>query len=234
MEVVVAQEETPTVVLVHGAWHGPWAWSEVERRLAGEGVDVVTVDLPSVGEDTSALGDLDADAEAVRAAIDAVDGPVVVVAHSYGGAPTTQGAAGAGNVAHIVYLTAFMLDEGESLFGLVGEVAPDWWQVSDDGESLMPGRPEEIFFNDVPSDATRAAVGQLAPQSMAAVKAPVRAVAWRDVPTTYVICDRDNAIPVPAQEMLAGRADNVTRLDASHSPFLSQPDAVVGIIRGVL
>jgi pimeloyl-ACP methyl ester carboxylesterase len=54
------------------------------------------------------------------------------------------------------------------------------------------------------------------------------------VPTTYVICDRDNAIPVPAQEMLAGRADNVTRLDASHSPFLSQPDAVVGIIRGVL
>jgi pimeloyl-ACP methyl ester carboxylesterase len=234
MEVVVAQEESPTVVLVHGAWHGPWAWSEVERQLADDGVEVRTVDLPSVGRDTGSLGDLDDDAAAVRAAIDAVDGPVVVVAHSYGGAPTTQGAAGADNVEHIVYLTAFMLDEGESLFGLVGEVAPDWWQVADDGESVMPGRPEEIFFNDVAEDAASAAVAQLAPQSMAAIKAPVRAVAWRDVPTTYVICERDNAIPVPAQEMLSGRAGNVARLDASHSPFLSRPDEVVGIIRGVL
>jgi pimeloyl-ACP methyl ester carboxylesterase len=234
MEVEMAQDESPTVVLVHGAWHGPWAWSEVQAQLADQGVDVLTVDLPSVGEDTSALGDLDDDAAAVRAAIDSVDGPVVVVAHSYGGAPTTQGAAGADNVTHIVYLTAFMLDEGESLFGLVGGVAPDWWLVADDGESLMPDRPDEIFFNDVSEDATRAAVEQLAPHRMAAFQAPVGAVAWRDVPTTYVICDRDNAIPVPAQEMLAGRADNVTRLDASHSPFLSQPDALVGIIRGVL
>jgi pimeloyl-ACP methyl ester carboxylesterase len=234
MEVEVAQEESPTVVLVHGAWHGPWAWSEVERRLADEGVEVLTVDLPSVGEDSDEQADLDDDAAAVRAVIDSVDGPVVVVAHSYGGAPTTQGAAGADNVEHIVYLTAFMLDEGESLFGLVGGVAPDWWDVADDGETLMPARPEEIFFNDVSEDATRAAVEQLAPHRMAAFTAPVGAVAWRDVPTTYVICDRDNAIPVPAQEMLAGRADNVTRLDTSHSPFLSQPDAVVGIIRGVL
>jgi pimeloyl-ACP methyl ester carboxylesterase len=234
MEVEVAQEESPTVVLVHGAWHGPWAWSEVERRLADEGVEVLTVDLPSVGEDSDEQADLDDDAAAVRAVIDSVDGPVVVVAHSYGGAPTTQGAAGADNVEHIVYLTAFMLDEGESLFGLVGGVAPDWWDVADDGETLMPARPEEIFFNDVSEDATRAAVEQLAPHRMAAFTAPVGAVAWRDVPTTYVICDRDNAIPVPAQEMLAGRADNVTRLDASHSPFLSHPDAVVGIIRGVL
>src|SRR3954453_22440485 len=148
MEVQVTQEESPTVVLVHGAWHGPWAWNEVEGQLSDLGIDVVTVDLPSVGEDTSALGGLQEDADAVREAIDGVAGPVVVVAHSYGGAPTTQGAAGAENVAHIVYLTAFMLDEGESLFGLVGGVAPDWWQVADDGESLMPGRPQEIFFND--------------------------------------------------------------------------------------
>jgi pimeloyl-ACP methyl ester carboxylesterase len=234
MEVEMAQQQSPTVVLVHGAWHGPWAWSEVEAQLADQGVDVLTVDLPSVGEDSDALADLDDDAAAVRAVIDSVDGPVVVVAHSYGGAPTTQGAAGADHVEHIVYLTAFMLDEGESLFGLVGGVAPDWWLVADDGETLMPARPEEIFFNDVSEAATRAAVEQLAPHRMAAFTAPVGAVAWRDVPTTYVICDRDNAIPVPAQEMLAGRADNVTRLDASHSPFLSQPDAVVGVIRGVL
>jgi pimeloyl-ACP methyl ester carboxylesterase len=233
-EVEMAQEESPTVVLVHGAWHGPWAWSEVEGQLADLGVDVVTVDLPSVGEDTSALGGLEDDAAAIRAAIDAVDGQVVVVAHSYGGAPTTQGAAGAENVTHIVYVTAFMLDEGESLFGLVGGVAPDWWVVAEDGESLMPGTPVETFFNDVSPEEADAAAARLAPQSMAAVKTPVSAVAWRDVPTTYVICEQDQAIPVPAQEMLSGRAGAVRRLDASHSPFLSRPGEVVEIIRGVL
>jgi pimeloyl-ACP methyl ester carboxylesterase len=234
MEVTVAQEESPTVVLVHGAWHGPWAWSEVEGQLSDLGVDVVTVDLPSVGADTSALGGLDEDAAAVREAIDGVDGPVVVVAHSYGGAPTTQGAAGADNVQHLVYLTAFMLDEGESLFGLVGGVAPDWWEVAEDGGSLMPGRAQEIFFNDLPAEAADAAAARLEPQSMAAVKDPVSAVAWRDIPSTYVICDLDQAIPVPAQEMLSSRAGAVHRLDASHSPFLSRPGEVVEIIRGVL
>jgi pimeloyl-ACP methyl ester carboxylesterase len=221
-------------VLVHGAWHGPWAWSEVEGQLADLGVDVVAVDLPSVGSDTSALGGLEDDAAAVREAIDGVDGPVVIVAHSYGGAPTTQGAAGADNVQHIVYLTAFMLDEGESLFGLVGGVPAEWWEVAEDGESLMPGRPQEIFFNDLPAEVADAATARLEPQSMAAVKDPVTAVAWRDIPSTYVICDLDQAIPVPAQEMLSGRAGAVHRLDASHSPFLSRPDEVVEIIRGVL
>lgn len=234
MEVAVTQEESPTVVLVHGAWHGPWVWSRVERALTAEGVEVVSVALPSSGPDPGALGGLEDDAATVRAAIDAVDGPVVVVAHSYGGAPTTQGAAGAENVAHIVYLTAFMLDEGESLLGLVGGVAPDWWQVADDGESLLPGRPEEIFYNDLSEESAAAAAAQLQPLSMRAIETPVSAVAWRDVPTTYVICELDNAIPVPAQEMLAGRAGTVHRLEASHSPFWSKPDEVVEIIRGVL
>ena len=230
----MAQEESPTVVLVHGAWHGPWAWSEVEQRLADAGVDVVTVDLPSSGTDADALGSLEEDAAAVRAAVDAVDGPAVVVAHSYGGIPTTQGLAGADDVAHIIYLTAFMLEEGESLYGLVGAEPAPWWLVADDGASLMPGTPGDIFFNDLPDETVAAVSERLEPQSMASIKAPVTAVGWRDVPTTYVICERDNAIPVPAQEMLAGRADNVHRLDASHSPFLSRPDEVVAIIRGVL
>src|SRR3954451_11057828 len=96
MEVQVTQEESPTVVLVHGAWHGPWAWNEVEGQLSDLGIDVVTVDLPSVGENTSALGGLDDDAGAVRDAIDGVDGPVVVVAHSYGGRLPPQREGGRG------------------------------------------------------------------------------------------------------------------------------------------
>ena len=78
-------------------------------------------------------GDLYDDAAAVREAIDAIDGPVTVVAHSYGGIVATEGAAG---VEHIVYVAAFMLDVGESLYAAVGGQAPDWWELSDDG-SLM-------------------------------------------------------------------------------------------------
>ena len=61
----------------------------------------------------------------------------------------------------------------------------------------------------------------------------MRSVAWRDVPSTYVICDRDNAIPVPAQEAMAARADTTHRLDSDHSPFLTDPDAVAELIRAV-
>jgi len=227
-------QDDPTVVLVHGAWHGPWAWAEVAGRLAAEGVGVRTVDLPSVGPDAESLGDLHDDAAELRATLAEIDGPVVVVAHSYGGAVTSEGAAGAENVEHIVYLTAFMLDEGESLYGLVGGEPPDWWSLADDGRSVEVSRPEEIFYNDVDADVAASSSAALQLHRFDAFAQELRAAAWRDIPSTYVICEQDNAIPVPAQEMLSQRAGTVHRLDASHSPMLSQPDAVVEIIRGVL
>jgi pimeloyl-ACP methyl ester carboxylesterase len=230
-EVEMAQD--PTVLLVHGAWHGSWAWDEVAQRLADADIEVVALDLPSSGPDPSVLGGLHEDAEAVRAAIDAVDGPVVVVAHSYGGAPVTEGATGAQNVSHLIYLTAFMLDEGESLLGLVGGHPPEWWIIADDGASILPGRPEETFFNGLDEAATAACVARLEPQSYASTTDTLRAAAWKEIPATYVISEADNAIPVFAQEQLAQRAGAVHRLDAGHSPFLSHPDEVVAIVRGV-
>jgi hypothetical protein len=74
------------------------------------------------------------------------------------------------------------------------------------------------------------AASGIEPQSLAAIKQPVRSVAWRDVPTTYVICDSDNAIPMFAQEQLSQRAGDVRRIDARHSPFLSRADELVAII----
>ena len=225
--------DSRSIVLVHGAWHGPWCWSKVAEPLRGRGLDLHTVKLPSSGPEPSSLADLYGDAAAVRAALDEIDGEVVVVAHSYGGIATTEGAAGASNVAHIVYLTAFMLDEGESLFAAVGAVEPDWWIKDEQELSLMPGRPEQIFYNDCSPEDTADAVSRLEPQSLAAIKQPVRSVAWREAPTTYVICDQDNAIPVFAQEYMAERAGDVRRIDASHSPFLSRPDEVVELITGL-
>jgi alpha/beta hydrolase family protein len=97
-----------------------------------------------------------------------VDGAVVVVAHSYGGAPATEGLVGAGNVAHLVYVTAFMLDEGESLLGAVGGVDPDWWRT--DGETVQPEDPGHVFFADCDPDTVATAVASLRPQSRAAFR----------------------------------------------------------------
>ena len=71
-----------------------------------------------------------------------------------------------------------------------------------------------------------AAAARLRPHTIASFVEPVRSVAWRDVPSTYVVCDRDNAIPVPAQEAMSARAGTTHRLESDHSPFLTDPDAV--------
>src|SRR5690606_16972926 len=102
----------PTLLFVHGAWHGAWCWEPAASRLPEQGWRVQTVDLPTVHAPNKAeLGMFD-DAEAVSEAIEAIDGPVVVVAHSYGGVPTTQGA-DLPNVQHVVYVAAFALSEGQ-------------------------------------------------------------------------------------------------------------------------
>jgi pimeloyl-ACP methyl ester carboxylesterase len=208
-----------TFLLVHGAWHGSWCWEQVASRLTASGAAVQTVDLPSAGTPAG----LHDDARVVQAAIDSLDGPVTVVAHSYGGQPVTEAAAG---VAHIVYVAAFQLDEGDSVLGAIGGQPPSWWKV--DGDFVTPLTPAEVFFNDIPDSAD--AVAQLRPQGYASFTEPLAAAAWKTVPSTYVVCDNDNAIPVFAQEAMSQRSSRVERLSAGHSPFLSRPDELVRIL----
>jgi pimeloyl-ACP methyl ester carboxylesterase len=222
-----AMAEHPTAVLVHGAWHGAWCWDEVAARLRADGRTVVAVDLPSVASG----GDLYDDARTVRAAIAAVDGDTVVVGHSYGGVVITEGAAGLDGVRHLLYLTAFMLDEGESLADVAGRTPPEWQIPEPDGKTLTVADPRQVIFNTCPPEVADAAAARLRPHPIVSLVQPVRSVAWRDVPSTYVICDRDNAIPVPAQEAMSARAGTTHRLESDHSPFLSDPDAVADLIR---
>ena len=222
----------PTLVLVPGAWHGPWAWRRLGEELPD--LDVRTVVLPSVGSDPTTLGDLAADAEAVRATVAAIDGPVLVCAHSYGGMPATEGTAGLPDVLGLVYLCAFQLDIGESLMGAVGGVPPSWWDVHYAEGYVDPLRPAEIFYADVDPESTRAAIAQLGHHSLAAFDQPLTRAAWRTIPSTYVVCERDCAIPVQAQEAMAERAGRVLRMPTSHSPFLSRPAQLAGVLRAEL
>jgi pimeloyl-ACP methyl ester carboxylesterase len=224
-------EPAPVVILVHGAWHGAWAWAEITERLAAEGIRSVALDLPSKGRDTDALGDLYDDAEVVRAAIAAADGPALVVAHSYGGLPVSEGGAGA---AHLVYLAAFMLEPGQTLLGLRNGVEPDWWVTSEDGRTLLPDDPTYVFFADCPPEVAERAAAALVPHRKLVFSQEQRTAAWQTVPSTYVVCERDNAIPPALQELMAQRAGTVSRLDSSHSPFLSRPGEVTAIIQETL
>jgi pimeloyl-ACP methyl ester carboxylesterase len=222
-----AMSEQSTVVLVHGAWHGAWCWDEVVGRLAGGGLAVVAVDLPSVASG----GDLYDDARAVRAVLDDTPGDKVVVGHSYGGIVITEAAAGADGVRHLLYLTAFMLDEGQSLADVAGREPPAWQIPAPDGKTLTVENPQQVFYNTCTPEVADAAAARLRPHPVVSLVQPVRSVAWREVPSTYVICDQDNAIPVPAQEAMSAHAGTTHRMDSDHSPFLTDPDAVAALVR---
>lgn len=222
-----------TFLLVHGAWHGAWTWDHLVPALEGTGHQVRTVELASHGAAAEGLGDLAADVAIVTEALDAIEGPVVLVAHSYGGIPITQAAAGRDDVSHLVYVCAFLLDVGDSLLSSLGGAAPDWIEPTADGSATRVTRPREVFYADVEEQVAAACEARLSLQSIPSFADTLTAAAWTEIPSTYVICEQDQAIPPPAQEAMSGRAGTVHRLSTSHSPFLSQPEELAAILTGV-
>ena len=134
---------------------------------------------------------------------------------------------------HLVYLTAFMLDEGQSLADVAGRTPPAWQVPDPDGKTMSVEGPQEVFYNTCAPEVADAAAARLRPHTIASFVEPVRSAGWRDVPSTYVICDLDHAIPVPAQEAMSAHAGTTHRLQSDHSPFLTDPDAVADLIRAV-
>jgi pimeloyl-ACP methyl ester carboxylesterase len=223
----------PTLLLVPGAWLRPAHLRPLARALPD--MDVRTVALASCGDTPAALGDMHEDAEIIARAVAAIDGPVVVLAHSYGGIPATQALAQASNVQRVVYLAAFLLDVGETLLSSLGG-APNSWikfhQEEGAGGYIEALTPEDIFFDDV-EDKTllKEAVSQVGYQAAASINQPVTEAAWKTVPSTYLICEEDKAIPASQQEVFAQRAGRVRRLRSSHCPFLSQPAALARLLK---
>jgi len=226
-----------SVVFVHGAWHGAWCFDRVLEGLEERGVEAVTIDLPGHGDSTEPLCDLHDDARAVREAIDRVGGPVVLAGHSFGGMVVTEAGAHP-NVRHVVYLCAFMPDEGESLAALVGSVGDPGLKAEvhtlpgeREGEvRINPGFARELFYADVPHEDVERAVARLGPESGPAIGQAPAAIAWHDRPSTYAICTDDQAILRPLQVEMARHATETVEWPTSHSPFLSRPDLVVDLL----
>jgi pimeloyl-ACP methyl ester carboxylesterase len=223
----------PSVLLVPGAWHNNADhWRPLVDELSD--VDVHTVTLTSSGADPAILRDMYADAEVIARAAAAIDRPLVVVAHSYAGVPTTQALSDAQNVERIIYLAAFQVNLGESLLTPNGGRLMPWAKLhrrDGIGDYVEVTTPRTVFYNDVDDKTAETAVSQLGYQSYASMRQPLTEIAWKTIPSTYVVCESDNAIPVAAQERMAARADDLQRLTASHSPFLSKPAALAQLIR---
>jgi pimeloyl-ACP methyl ester carboxylesterase len=224
----------PTVVLVHGAFAESASWSGVVPALQAAGCTVVAAANPLRG--------VASDAAAVRAQLDALEGPIVLVGHSYGGAVASSAAAGSDAVKALVYVAAFSPEEGESCGDLAGRFpgstlgetlvpAP----LADGGTDLRisPDRFRDQFCADVDeATATLMAVTQR-PITEAALGEPAKAAAWKTIPSWFVFGTDDRNIPLASLRFMAERAGSRGTVEvdgASHALGVSTPGAVADVI----
>lgn len=230
------------VVFVHGAlvFGGEWWWHRMVEPLAALGWGSRAVELPSCVSSTSpttesgeAPGDLYADIEAVRAVLDEEDEPVVLVGHSYGGMVITGAASGYENVKHLVYITSVMPESGETLGGLGGTRALGPWMDPNPEDGTMGIKAElmpDVFMQDCDEEAVAGALERLTRQPLLVFGQSPRSVAWREKPSTYVVCDEDRATPPQAQREYATRAGSVVELPTGHHPMLSHPELLARVL----
>jgi pimeloyl-ACP methyl ester carboxylesterase len=215
------------VVLVHGGFVDGSGWQGVYDALTADGFRVSVVQNPTQS--------LDGDVEATRQVLDAQDGDIVLVGHSYGGVVITQ-AGTHPNVSALVYVAAFAPDKGESVNTLIANPAP--------GAPVPPILPPRngylyldrdrfhaSFAGDLPAAQAAFMADSQVPWGVAALEGAPTDPAWRIKPSWYLVATDDHMIPPPAQRAMAERAGaTVTEVPASHSIYLSQPQAVASLI----
>jgi pimeloyl-ACP methyl ester carboxylesterase len=221
----------PTIVLVHGAWHGPWCWDKLRCALHTSGWETTAPRLHSVPTSaTRPTAGLRDDVAALLDHVEHIDGPVALLAHSYAGMPATEIATlRPKKISQLIYLAAYVPHTGDSLFDIHGMAIPE--DVT--GMVPVPDGPIAMFYADVDRATASAAAARLKPQSLRSWTDRVDHVGVRP-PTTYLLCENDQALPTPMQEAFAAQTDRVERLDSSHSPFLSQPEELAARLEHVL
>ncbi|KAG7134337.1 hydrolase R7 like protein [Verticillium longisporum] len=231
----VKESRLPTIVFTPGAWHGPWAFDAVRKNLEGHGYPTSAATLVSVGNLDPDVGMWE-DAASIRTELEGLierGNEVVVVAHSYGGVPSSNAVKGLtvkdrvaegknGGVLMLVYLASFAIPAGTSLEDGVGGVYPDWWNLTDG--FLSPLRPQAIFYADVEPAAATNAISRLKPQPLKTVQDKSAFEPWgQGLQVGYIFTEQDQAIAVEAQRGMASQfpAGSFTiSLNTSHSPFL--------------
>ena len=218
----------PNVVLVHGGFVDGSGWQGVHDLLVADGYRVAVVQNPTVS--------LEGDVAATKQVLDDLDGPVVLVGHSYGGAIVTE-AGTDDRVAAVVYVAAFAPDQGESVNTLIAD-PPTGAPVP----PILPPRDGYLFLDrekfagsfaaDLPAAQAQFMADSQVPWGVAALGGAVTDPAWRSKPSWYLIATDDRMIPPPAQQAMSERAGaTVVESPGSHSVYVSHPEAVAELIR---
>jgi pimeloyl-ACP methyl ester carboxylesterase len=216
-----------TIVLVHGGFVDGSGWEEVYKILKKDGYTVSVVQNPTIS-----LAD---DVAVTKRVLATHSGPVILVGHSYGGAVITE----AGNdpkVAGLVYITAFALDNGESVSALIknalpGAPVPPILPSQDGFLFLDKAKFRASFAADVDAEKAAFMADSQVPWSVDALGGTISQAAWRTKPSWYLIVTEDKMIPPPAQHFMSKRAGStVVEVAGSHAIYVSQPAVVAKLI----
>jgi pimeloyl-ACP methyl ester carboxylesterase len=227
----------PTIVLVHGAFADSSGWNAVASRLMGTGYPVIAFSNPLRGplEDAAYLRDF----------LGTIEGPVVLVGHSYGGAVITNAATGDPDVTALVYVAAYAPDEGESV-AAANTLGGGHTEVTDHlvlrpfpggagGNAdayIDPAHFHRLFAQDLGRRTAAVMAATQRPGALAALVTPSGAPAWESIPSWYLVASQDRIIPPEAERAMAERAGSRTvEIDSSHVAMMSHPGAVVRLVR---
>jgi pimeloyl-ACP methyl ester carboxylesterase len=223
----IAKTAATSVVLVHGGFVDGSGWEDVYRNLRKQGYPVSIVQNP-----TTSLAD---DVAATNRVLDAQEGPVILVGHSYGGVVITE----AGNhpkVAGLVYIAAFAPDQGESVGSLIKDPPPGAPvpPIQPFGEGFLlldKAKFQASFAADVPAEKAQFMADSQVPWGVGALAGEVTVPAWKSKPSYYLVATEDRMIPPPAQQFMSQRAGaTVVEVAGSHAVYVSKPDAVAQLI----
>jgi pimeloyl-ACP methyl ester carboxylesterase len=216
-----------TVVLVHGGFVDGSGWQRVYNALSNDGYEVSVVQHPTLS--------LEDDAVATTRVIDAQSEPVILVGHSYGGAVITE-AGNDPNVAALVYIAAFVPDKGESVNTLIEGFPQDGPQPPilppQDGFLLLDREKfRDSFAADVDAELAAFMADSQLPWGVDALGGTISEAAWGSKPSWYLLTTEDRMIPPAAQQTMSARAGaTVEEVAASHSVYVSQPQAVTALV----
>jgi pimeloyl-ACP methyl ester carboxylesterase len=221
----------PAVVLVHGGFVDGSGWRGVYDRLRGAGHRVAIVQNPTQS--------LEGDVEATKLVLDDLDGPALLVGHSYGGVVITETGTDP-RVAGLVYIAAFAPDKGESVNTLIadpppGAPVPPILPPRDGYLFLDRDKFHDSFAADLPADEAAFMADSQIPWGVGALGGTVSEPGWRLKPSWYLVASDDHMIPPPAQRAMAERASASAReVPGSHSVYVSQPEAVADLIHAAV